>query len=126
METENQKLVVRLRELCQAVVAHDMSQFTMSIPAEPDRDADLVLAVAAMRIEELAVENAALTTILEAAKKDAERYRALRGRATTDPFKSPWVVIAVRDPLIGTKIISGRGLDVVVDEAIAATTRSKS
>ena len=77
METESQKLVIRLRELCQAVVAHDMSQFTMSIPAEPDRDADLVLAVAAMRIEELAIENAALITTLEGVQKDAARYRWL-------------------------------------------------
>ena len=62
----------------------------------------------------------------EAVQKDAARYRALRDRCVTDdPLKSPWVIIAIHHPL-KTKRLSGSALDVVVDEAIATTTRGES
>jgi hypothetical protein len=52
--------VPRLRELGLAVANQDFSSFSMRVPAEPDRDADLVLTTAACEIDFLRSENAAL------------------------------------------------------------------
>ena len=42
----------RLKELSRAVVKRQMHEFTMRVPAELDRDADVVLHEAAKRLEE--------------------------------------------------------------------------
>jgi hypothetical protein len=67
-------LVGRIRQLSDAACGSRenlLREFTMSIPAEPQRDADLVLSTAATEIERLRAE-------LAAAKVDAERYAALK------------------------------------------------
>lgn len=46
-------LVQRLRVIAHAIAAHDMSELSMCVPAEPDRDADLVVMRAANLIESL-------------------------------------------------------------------------
>lgn len=45
------KLAARLRELARAVAEHRMGEFTMRVPAEPERDADIVLMDAAELLE---------------------------------------------------------------------------
>lgn len=66
----------------------------MRVPAEPDRDADLVLARAADEIERLRAENAAL-------RADAERYRWLReqheGSDGGDPLAEAFCVFCPDD-----------------------------
>lgn len=47
----------RLRELSIAVTKADWSEFSMRVPVEQDRDADLVLDRAAREIERLREEN---------------------------------------------------------------------
>lgn len=61
--------IARLRELALAVADGRMDEFTMRIPAEPNRDADLVIDWAAKRIAKL-----------EAALADALRHM----RASSD------------------------------------------
>lgn len=56
MDVSNETLCARLDELASAVSkGRDaiLREFYMSIPARPDHDADLVLALAAKRIREL-------------------------------------------------------------------------
>jgi len=50
VEPSNQKLADRLSALATAVTKRDWSEFTMRIPADPKRDADLVLSEAARRL----------------------------------------------------------------------------
>lgn len=52
-EVPDNELVARLRELADVVTKRDLrcSEFTMRIPAECDRDADIVLSEAANRLE---------------------------------------------------------------------------
>jgi hypothetical protein len=57
--------VARLRELSVAVSKNRRDEFTMRVPAEPDRDADLVLSWAADEIDRLLAENAALRELLK-------------------------------------------------------------
>lgn len=51
----DEELIQRLEELSQAVTKglSGQSEFTMRVPAEPKRDADLVLSYAAIRIKQL-------------------------------------------------------------------------
>ena len=49
-------LADRLDELAHAVTQGDVHAFTMRIPAEMDRDADLVLSAAARRLRELSTQ----------------------------------------------------------------------
>lgn len=44
-------LIERLKELAEAIAKGDKGELTMRIPAEVDRDADIVLAEAAKRLE---------------------------------------------------------------------------
>ena len=58
-EVSSERICERLRELVRAITKYGRgdefrSQFSMSIPAEPDRDADMILSAAADRIESLA------------------------------------------------------------------------
>ena len=46
-------IVERLRQIAKSISAWDLSDLTMRIPAEPDRDADLVVMKAADTIEAL-------------------------------------------------------------------------
>jgi len=50
-----QEIIDRLEELSDAVTKgrDGMGEFTMRVPAEPKRDADLVLSAAAMKLKEL-------------------------------------------------------------------------
>ena len=65
----------RLTELAHAVADNNWSEFSMRIPAEPDRDADLVLLRAAKEIDRLRAE-------LAEAKRDAERLNFLEATQT--------------------------------------------
>ncbi len=49
----NDPRIARLRELALAVADGRISEFTMRIPADPNRDADLVIDWAGKRIAEL-------------------------------------------------------------------------
>ena len=51
--TDINKLAVRLRELSQAAADGRWSEFSMRVPAEPERDADLVLQTAANELQRL-------------------------------------------------------------------------
>jgi len=55
MSTPEQMIASRLRELAKAVVnmPESRNEFSMRVPAEPDRDADLVLARAAEMLEDM-------------------------------------------------------------------------
>lgn len=52
-DVPNEVIIERLRELAKAVTKRDSleREFTMRVPAELDRDADLVLSEAAKRLE---------------------------------------------------------------------------
>lgn len=50
----------RLEELSNAVSSRKMDEFTMRVPAELDRDADLVLSTAAKRLRELTLREPAI------------------------------------------------------------------
>ncbi len=57
--TDGKKIAKRLRELGKAVTEGReglLREFTMRVPAEPDRDADLILYAAADLIEKLGKE----------------------------------------------------------------------
>lgn len=57
-------LCARLRVLAQAVADGRVgSEFSMRVPAEPDRDADIVLSRAAKAIEDLTAERDALRAL---------------------------------------------------------------
>lgn len=66
----HERLVGRLRELADAVThGRDVvaREFTMRVPAEPERDADMVLSNAADELDRLRAENEALRAALQAA-----------------------------------------------------------
>ncbi len=68
MRTPSDVLCKRLDELSKAVTQGRETvgrEFTMRVPAEPDRDADLVLSSAAERIRELEASNADLYQALK-------------------------------------------------------------
>lgn len=76
----------RLRQLAKAVAAADWSEFSMRVPAEPDRDADLVLIDAADEIDRLRAENIQMAEqhIAQLANANGywqERLQSLRVRA---------------------------------------------
>lgn len=66
------EITERLKELAHAAADQQWREFSMRVPAEPDRDADLVLMRAAMLIEEM--------------RGDAGRYRWLRERLMAADF----------------------------------------
>jgi len=51
--TDINKLAARLRELSHAAADGRWSEFSMRVPAEPERDADLVLQTVANELERL-------------------------------------------------------------------------
>ena len=64
--------------------------------------------------------NESIRIEIEAARKDAARYRAIRDEnEDADPLKMPWAVIAVMKPLFTVKPISGAALDAAIDAYIA-------
>jgi hypothetical protein len=61
--SDTEKIIKRLKELSHAATLpnHEMlSEFTMQVPADPERDADLVLSRAAQEISRLQAENDSL------------------------------------------------------------------
>ena len=64
-------IVTRLKQLAHAVADEDWSEFSMRVPADSERDADLVLLRASKEIESLHAE-------LAECKRDAEIVRFLR------------------------------------------------
>lgn len=71
-----ERVVMRLRELSQAVAEGRMGEFSMRVPAEPERDADLVLQSAA--------------ALLESANRRAEYWEAehLAGNSAIEDLQS--------------------------------------
>ena len=53
-------LIQRLHEIASVISKGDYHELTMRIPAEVDRDADLVVSEAGMRLKRLGEENAKL------------------------------------------------------------------
>jgi chlorite dismutase len=74
------RLIERLEQLSDAVAKRRMNEFTMSIPAELERDADIVLSTAASRIAALEAENAKLR----------ENLRILFSAMKVDPIVGRW------------------------------------
>lgn len=73
-------LANRLRELSDAILggrATQANEFTMRIPAECDRDADIVLSESAARLQAVRDYNAQLQSELTAAKAEIEQQKAL-------------------------------------------------
>ena len=80
----------RLRELAHAAADCRWSEFSMRVPADHERDADLVLMNAAEELDRLRAENAELRQSLEVRdteiarlQKDAGRYAFLKRYATS-------------------------------------------
>ena len=93
----------------------------MRVPAEPQRDADIVLVDAADRLAELERDN-------EALRKDAERYLRLRDHTEYPPGE-------VRDDLyvhvdsvhaMDKWALSGADLDAFLDREIDAALKEQS
>lgn len=61
-------LIKRLRQIAKAIADQDMNELSMRVPAEPDRDADLVVMRSANLIEQQAAEIAMLREIQKAAQ----------------------------------------------------------
>ena len=61
-------IVTRLKQLAHAVADEDWSEFSLRVPADSERDADLVLLRASKEIESLRTE-------LAECRRGAERYR---------------------------------------------------
>ena len=57
-------IVTRLKQLAHAVADEDWSEFSMRVPADSERDADLVLLRASKEIESLRAELAGMTADL--------------------------------------------------------------
>jgi hypothetical protein len=51
--TDTKALIERLHAISNAIAAGDRSELTMRVPAQPDRDADLVIATAARLLQSL-------------------------------------------------------------------------
>ncbi len=73
-QVPNSVIADRLNQLSEASksVARHSNEFTMRIPAEVDRDADIVLAGTAIRLLALEAENAALKAENEALKVSSD------------------------------------------------------
>ncbi len=84
--------IVRLRELADAVSDRRMDEFTMRIPADHNRDADLVLSWAAERIAELeAAITLARTAIAKMHFGSADQFLEIAlsgGKEERDPLAS--------------------------------------
>ena len=59
-EVPMEVLISRLHEIASVISKGDHHELTMRIPAEVDRDADLVVSEAGMRLKRLGEENAKL------------------------------------------------------------------
>lgn len=73
------KLIARLRDLSDAVTEGRDAlnrEFTMRVPAEPDRDADLVLSSAADLLDRLQAENKRLREALQRIVDDHDFVQA--------------------------------------------------
>lgn len=71
-----EKIITRLKELADAITRGGESrdrEFTMRIPAECDRDADLVIAEAATRLQQLEAANRDLQAWFDDARAEAEK-----------------------------------------------------
>jgi glutathione S-transferase len=95
----------------------------MRIPAEPDRDADLVLSTAAdmlerqhAELERLRAEKAELKSRLAAAEKDAARYRWLRGRDLSLADAGVFIGQTTKDE--GGFLLSMDDADAAIDKAM--------
>lgn len=96
-------LAARLNELADVVAQkRDRigAEFTMRIPAECDRDADLVMSESAVRLE-------ALQAKCEKLRKDAERYRYIKKG-------NQWIVAATQTGFH----VDGEELDVLIDSEL--------
>ncbi len=96
-------LTGRLRELAHAATLprdEMLSEFTMRIPADPRRDADLVLSQAAMMLELDAKEIKAITTdyrtLHDAAKELILRMKVIHAN---DEYKSVWTLAGIHGNL---------------------------
>lgn len=70
------RIIARLKELAEAITkggVYQEREFTMRIPAECDRDADLVIAEAAIRLEQLQAANRDLQQWFDDARAQAEK-----------------------------------------------------
>lgn len=83
-EVPTSVLVNRLQQLGDAIPKQNRDEFSMRVPAECDRDADLVIPEAAKRLDQLQTTNQQLVEALERVKPIAEcGLRAMR--AKNDP-----------------------------------------
>jgi len=85
-------LISRLNELSDAVVGGRKTQaqeFAMRVPAECDRDADIVLAEAAVRLDALRNYSAELQVDLNRALAKVERVRELAEKIRDIAIDSP-------------------------------------
>lgn len=90
----------RLHEIANAIADANYSELTKRIPAEPDRDADLVVSSAAREITCLRAE-------LSAYREDAERYRWLRNRIPGSAYRIAGIIYSE----------GGVGVDAGIDKA---------
>lgn len=108
---ELQRLIDRLQVLSRAVADGRMSEFTMRVPAEPDRDADIVLQRSADALTALRDEVLAL-------RQDAMRYRFVR--ADVDLASERWCRWRI-ERWTGAywEELTKDGLDAAIDAALA-------
>ena len=80
LEVPTNVLCGRLKDLAAAIADNDFQDFSMRIPAEVDRDADLVISEAARRLKELEQDNEHMALLLSGiaagndTRKDAAAY----------------------------------------------------
>lgn len=106
-------IVTRLKQLAHAVADEDWSEFSLRVPADSERDADLVLLRASKEIESLRAE-------LAECKRDAERYRWIRGNVPSHSTRwSRWKVEYFYGAS-GWNDLRHAKLDAEIDAALAA------
>ena len=113
-------IIMRLADLAKAVVKKDWSEFSMRIPAELDRDADLVLSDAAMKIKQqaatikqLEVENKQQRLNIDNANSEANELslKCLELEARCKELEGAMIHIKDEFPLIDEVTIGGEVID---------------
>ena len=84
MTPTTEALAKRLDQISEAIIKGNRDELTMRIPAEPDRDADIVTQRAAARLRTLEAENERLRELLRSILPDLEARAILTALHRTE------------------------------------------